>query len=116
MKKYKEVPDKNKRAWATAVRKKVGKSRFNGFIDDWGQIVGYLKSFDSFRSKKDPHAWDIKGESIDEGFGSPELMDEKDLAKFEKTRQKNAEVLGYKLTGRPDHKPMKEKIKVTSNK
>ena len=116
MKKYKEVPDKNKRAWATAVRKKVGKSRFNGFIDDWGQIVGYLKSFDSFRSKKDPHAWDIKGESIDEGFGSPELMGEKDLAKFEKTRQKNAEVLGYKLTGRPDHKPMKEKTKVTSNK
>ena len=54
--------------------------------------------------------------SIDEGFGSPELMGEKDLAKFEKTRQKNAEVLGYKLTGRPDHKPMKEKIKVTSNK
>ncbi len=55
-------------------------------------------------------------QKLNEGFGSPELMDEKDLAKFEKTRQKNAEVLGYKLTGRPDHKPMKEKIKVTSNK
>jgi len=66
MKKYKEVPDKNKRAWATAVRKKVGQSKFNGLIDDWGQIVGYLKSFDSFRSKKDPHAWDIKGESVNE--------------------------------------------------
>jgi hypothetical protein len=116
MKKYKEVPDKNKRAWALSVRKKVGKSRFNGLIDDWGQVVGYLKSFDSFRSKKDDYAWDIKGESIDEGFGSPELMGKKDLAEFEKTRQKNAEVLGYKLTGKSDIKPIKEKTKVTSNK
>ena len=30
-------------------------------------------------------------------------MKKKDLEEFEKTRQKNAEVLGYKLTGRPDH-------------
>ena len=52
-------------------------------------------------------------ESINEGFGSAELMDAKDLAKFEKTRQKNAEVLGYKLTGKSDIKPIKEKSKVT---
>ncbi len=58
----------------------------------------------------------FESEQVDEGFGSPELMKKKDLAEFEKTRQKNAEVLGYKLTGRPDHKPMKEKTKVTSNK
>ena len=32
-------------------------------------------------------------QKLNEGFGSPELMGEKDLAKFEKTRQKNAEVL-----------------------
>ena len=113
MKKYKEVPDKNKRAWASAIRKKVGKSRFNGLIDDWGQVVQYLKSYEKFRNKKDAYAWDIKGESIDEGFGSAELMDAKDLAKFEKTRQKNAEVLGYKLTGKSDIKPIKEKSKVT---
>ena len=49
---------------------------------------------------------------IDEGFGSAELMGEKDLAKFEKKRQKNAEVLGYKLTGKSDIKPLKEKTKV----
>ena len=113
LKKHKVVPDKNKRAWASAIRKKVGKSRFNGLIDDWGQVVQYLKSYEKFRNKKDAYAWDIKGESIDEGFGSAELMDAKDLAKFEKTRQKNAEVLGYKLTGKSDIKPIKEKSKVT---
>ena len=47
---------------------------------------------------------------VDEGFGSAELMGLKDLAEFEKTRQKNAEVLGYKLTGKSDIKPIKEKI------
>ena len=40
-------------------------------------------------------------------------MGQKDLAEFEKTRQKNAEVLGYKLTGKSDIKPIKEKSKVT---
>jgi len=40
-------------------------------------------------------------------------MGKKDLAEFEKTRQKNAEVLGYKLTGQTDIKPIKEKSKVT---
>ena len=49
---------------------------------------------------------------IDEGFGSVELMGEKDLAKFEKRRQRNAEVLGYKLTGKSDIKQLKEKTKV----
>ena len=48
---------------------------------------------------------------IDEGFGSVELMGEKDLAKFEKRRQRNAEVLGYKLTGKSDIKQLKEKTK-----
>ena len=55
--------------------------------------------------------WHIQ--EIDEGFGSAELMGIKDLAEFEKTRQKNAEVLGYKLTGKSDIKPIKEKSKVT---
>ena len=31
----------------------------------------------------------------------------------EEARQKNAEVLGYKLTGKSDIKPIKEKSKVT---
>ncbi len=60
MKKYKEVPDKNKRAWAASIRRKVGQSKFNGFIGDWEQVVGYLKEFDKFRNQKDPYAWDIK--------------------------------------------------------
>ena len=37
---------------------------------------------------------------------------EKDLAEFEKRRHKNAEVLGWKLTGKSDIKPLKEKTKV----
>ena len=49
---------------------------------------------------------------IDEGFGSVELMGEKDLAKFEKSRQRYAEVWGYKLTGKSDIKQLKEKTKV----
>ena len=49
---------------------------------------------------------------IDEGFGSAELMGKKDLAEFEKRRHKNAEVLGWKLTGKSDIKPLKEKTKV----
>ena len=63
MKKYKEVPDKNKRTWAALIRKKVGQGRFNGLIGDWAQVTQYLKSFDKFRNKKDDYAWDIKGES-----------------------------------------------------
>ncbi len=63
MKKYKEVPDKNKRTWAALIRKKVGQGRFNGLIGDWSQVTQYLKSFDKFRNKKDDYAWDIKGES-----------------------------------------------------
>ena len=66
MKKYKEVPDKNKRPWAAAIRKKVGQSRFNGMIGDFELMQMYLKDFDKFRNLKDKYAWDIKGESINE--------------------------------------------------
>jgi hypothetical protein len=67
-------------------------------------FAGLMNSWSKGR-ESNPH--------IDEGFGSPELMGKKDLAEFEKTRQKNAEVLGYKLTGQTDIKPIKEKSKVT---
>ncbi len=60
MKKYKEVPDKNKRPWAAAIRKKVGQSRFNGMIGDFELMQMYLKDFDKFRNLKDKYAWDIK--------------------------------------------------------
>ena len=67
-------------------------------------FAGLMNSWSKGR-ESNPH--------IDEGFGSTELMGKKDLAEFEKTRQKNAEVLGYKLTGQTDIKPIKEKSKVT---
>ena len=66
MKKYKEVPDKNKRPWAAAIRKKLGQSRFNGMIGDFELMQMYLKDFDKFRNIKDKYAFDIKGESVNE--------------------------------------------------
>ena len=73
MKKYKEVPDKNKRPWAAAIRKKVGQSRFNGMIGDFELMQMYLKDFDKFRNLKDKYAWDIKGESVNEAVKDPKL-------------------------------------------
>ena len=47
---------------------------------------------------------------IHEGFGGE--LNEKDRAEFERVRMSNAEVLGYKLTGKPDikQKPKHEKF------
>ncbi len=53
-------------------------------------------------------------QSIREGFGG-ELTGE-DFEKFEKTRQTNAEVLGYTLTGKTDIKLEKSKINTKSSK
>ncbi len=47
---------------------------------------------------------------IQEGFGG-ELTGE-DREKFEKARQENAEVLGYKLTGKPDVKQKPKHAKI----
>jgi hypothetical protein len=43
-------------------------------------------------------------ESVEEGFGSDDTLNEKDKKKFEKERVENAEVLGYELTGTKDVK------------
>ena len=75
------------------------------------QAAGKRKSHAEIGKIKDKY--EKESLEIDEGFGSSELMTKKDLAVFEKTRQKNAEVLGYKLTGKSDIKPIKEKSKVT---
>ena len=75
------------------------------------QAAGKRKSHAEIGKIKDKY--EKESLEIDEGFGSSELMGKKDLAVFEKTRQKNAEVLGYKLTGQTDIKPIKEKSKVT---
>jgi len=63
-------------------------------------------------TKKDIHR--MIGEELErviqEGFGGE--LNEKDRAEFEKVRMSNAEVLGYKLTGKPDvkQKPIHAKI------
>jgi len=48
IKKLKPIPDKNKRAWALAIRKKVGQSRFNGYIHSWQEPIELLKRFKKF--------------------------------------------------------------------
>ena len=62
-------------------------------------------------TKKDIHK--MIGEELEsiikEGFGGE--LNEKDRAEFEKVRMSNAEVLGYKLTGKPDVK-LKQEDKV----
>ena len=50
---------------------------------------------------------------IKEGFGGE--LSEKDRAEFEKVRMSNAEVLGYKLTGKPDVK-LKQEDKLKNGK
>ena len=50
---------------------------------------------------------------IKEGFGGE--LNEKDRAEFERVRMSNAEVLGYKLTGKPDVK-LKQEEKLTNGK
>ena len=50
---------------------------------------------------------------IKEGFGGE--LNEKDRAEFEKVRMSNAEVLGYKLTGKPDVK-LKQEDKLKNGK
>jgi hypothetical protein len=49
---------------------------------------------------------------LKEGFGGE--LKGKDKDKFEKARKENAEVLGYKLTGKSDITQLKENAKVTN--
>ena len=53
VKKYKEVPDKNKRAWAHAIRKKVGQGMFNGHMNQMRNITDLLQMGDKYRKLKD---------------------------------------------------------------
>ena len=39
------INDKNKRAWAHAIRKKVGQSMFNGYIGSWMKPIEMLQDF-----------------------------------------------------------------------
>ena len=62
MKKYKEVPDKNKRAWAHAIRKKVGQGMFNGHMSQMRNIMGLLKDGEKFRKLPDKAGWVYENE------------------------------------------------------
>jgi len=53
MKKHKEVPDKNKREWALAIRKKVGQGMFNGHIHSFEDVSDLLSMGDKFRNLKE---------------------------------------------------------------
>jgi len=53
MKKHKEVPDKNKREWALAIRDKVGKSMFSGHMSQMSNVMDLLQMGDKYRNLKE---------------------------------------------------------------
>tara|TARA_B100000902_G_scaffold390057_1_gene438326 strand:- start:1084 stop:2616 length:1533 start_codon:yes stop_codon:yes gene_type:complete len=65
MKKHKPVPDKNKRAWANAIRAKVGRPMLNGHMSQMSNIMNLLKMGEKFRNLPDKAGW-VMGESINE--------------------------------------------------
>ena len=52
VKKLKPIPDKNKKAWALAIRKDVGQSMFNGYIHMWKKPLEVLKRFKKYEKLK----------------------------------------------------------------
>ena len=56
-KKLKPINDKNKRAWAHAIRKKVGQSMFNGYIGSWMKPIEVLDRFKKFEKLPDKAGW-----------------------------------------------------------
>ena len=61
MKRYKEVPDKNKREWALAIRNKVGQGMFSGHMSQMTNIMDLLQKGEKFRNLK---------ESVEEARGT----------------------------------------------
>ena len=53
MKRHKEVPDKNKREWALAIRKKVGQSMFNGHMSQMRNMMDLLQMGEKYRNLKE---------------------------------------------------------------
>ena len=74
MKKHKEVPDKNKREWALAIRNKVGQGMFNGHMNQMENIMDLLQKGEKFRNLK---------ESIDEGVVK---LNKSDMDKLHKNK------------------------------
>ena len=52
IKKIKPIPDKNKKAWALAIRKDVGQGTFNGFIHMWKKPLEVLTRFKKYEKLK----------------------------------------------------------------
>ena len=65
MKKHKPVPDKNKRAWANAIREKIGRPMLNGHMSQMRNIMDLLQMGEKFRKLKDEDGW-VLGESVTE--------------------------------------------------
>ena len=53
MKKHKEVPDRNKREWALAIRNKVGQGMFNGHMSQMRNIMDLLQKGEKYRNLKE---------------------------------------------------------------
>ena len=67
IKKIKPINDKNKRAWAHAIRKKVGKGMFNGYISMWMKPIEVLDRFKKFEKLPDKAGWVYESkESVNE--------------------------------------------------
>ena len=67
-KKLKPINDKNKRAWAHAIRKKVGQSMFNGYIGLFTQPIKVLERFKKFEKLKNKDFHFTEGKQIDENY------------------------------------------------
>ena len=57
VKKLRPIKDENKRAWAHAIRKKVGKGMFNGYISMWMKPIEVLDRFKKFEKLPDKAGW-----------------------------------------------------------
>jgi len=57
IKKLKPIPDENKRAWANAIREKVGQAMFNGYIHAFSKPLEILKDNKKFEKLKDKDGW-----------------------------------------------------------
>ena len=60
-KKLKSVKDESKRAWAAAIRKKVGKPMFNGYIHMWMKPFEVIDKFKKFEKLPDKAGWVHEG-------------------------------------------------------
>ena len=109
MKKHKEVPDKNKREWALAIRNKVGRGMFNGHMSQMSNIMDLLQMGDKFRNLKESvNERDNVGMAYKRTLAKVELKKIKDaILMFQKKIKKQGRV-----TNARDEDHLKNLIKV----